>query len=166
MKKTIKDNIKIVVTVIIIAIIVGSITGVVAYNYSAKDISYTPKDNNWNVDNVDNALGDLYNTLNAKIENNYKLLSVNGGSTIPVEPDKKYIVFVSTSSVLNQNYKPSISGCTIEKTLGQIGNTHSSTEGLAAYGNGWIVTTTSNTITIGGNPYGAIWNHVCYYKLD
>ena len=39
-------------------IVAGSI-GVVAYNYSAKDIAYTPSDSSWNVTNVGDAIEDL-----------------------------------------------------------------------------------------------------------
>ena len=48
-------------TFILGGILFGSITGVVAYSYSSNDISYTPKDTNWNVDNVGSAIDDLYN---------------------------------------------------------------------------------------------------------
>ena len=40
-------------------VLTGSIAGVVAYNYNAKDVSYTPNDNNWNVNNVEDAIKDL-----------------------------------------------------------------------------------------------------------
>ena len=61
MKKLIKNNIKVIVSIIVTAIVVGSITGVVAYNYSAKNIAYIPNDPSWNVNNVGDALKDLYN---------------------------------------------------------------------------------------------------------
>lgn len=46
------------------AVIFGSITGVVAYNFSAKSVSYTPKDTNWKVDNVESAINDLKDEKN------------------------------------------------------------------------------------------------------
>ena len=48
-------------------VLTGSIAGVVAYNYNAKDVSYTPNDNNWNVNNVEDAIKDLKNTNNSNI---------------------------------------------------------------------------------------------------
>ena len=56
MKKIIKNPI---FTFILGAIIFGSIGSVVAYNYNAKDIGYTPSDNTWEVNNVGDALKDL-----------------------------------------------------------------------------------------------------------
>lgn len=40
-------------------VLTGSIAGVVALNYNAKDVSYTPSDTNWNVNNVEDAIKDL-----------------------------------------------------------------------------------------------------------
>ena len=48
-------------------ILTGSIAGVVAYNYNAKDVSYTPTDNNWNVNNVEDAIKELRNSHNSNI---------------------------------------------------------------------------------------------------
>lgn len=40
-------------------IVAGSISGVVAYQMSANQITYIPKDNNWNVHSVKDAIDDL-----------------------------------------------------------------------------------------------------------
>ena len=40
-------------------IVCGSIGTVVALNYNAKNVSYTPSDENWNVNNVEDAIKDL-----------------------------------------------------------------------------------------------------------
>ena len=50
---------KLIIAFILGGVVFGSITGVVAYNYNAKDVSYTPSDSNWNVDNVEDAIKDL-----------------------------------------------------------------------------------------------------------
>ena len=56
MKKILKSNLFIMVFVGV----VSSLTTVVASNYLATDIAYTPKDGNWNVNNVGGAIEELY----------------------------------------------------------------------------------------------------------
>ena len=58
MKKFLKDNLKILITVIVTTIIVSTTT-VFAYSLIASDVSFTPKDSNWEVNNVKGALDDL-----------------------------------------------------------------------------------------------------------
>lgn len=67
--KFIKNNIKLFVAIIITMVVTASITGVVAYNYNAKDIDYTPKDTSWKVDNVEDAIKDL-----KEISKNYDVI--------------------------------------------------------------------------------------------
>ena len=62
-------------------IVAGSFAGVVALNYSAKDVSYTPSDNNWNVNNVEDAIGDLYKKANDSL-GTYKILETGTFTTI------------------------------------------------------------------------------------
>ena len=50
---------KFILGFIIGGIVLGTIGSVVAYNYNAKDIGYTPSDSNWNVNNVSDAINDL-----------------------------------------------------------------------------------------------------------
>ncbi len=45
---------------IIIGIVVGTISTVVASSYIASNIAYTPKDSTWKVDNVEDAIDELY----------------------------------------------------------------------------------------------------------
>ena len=45
------------------ALIFGGIVGVSAYTIFADDIGYTPKDTNWEVDNVKDAIDDLYRNI-------------------------------------------------------------------------------------------------------
>ena len=42
-----------------VGVIFGSIAGVAAYTYNAKDIEYTPSDRTWNVQNVSDAITSL-----------------------------------------------------------------------------------------------------------
>lgn len=55
------------------AIIFGSIGSVVAYNYNAKDVSYTPSDDSWDVNNVEDALKTLYQNKNKDIIDRLKI---------------------------------------------------------------------------------------------
>ena len=56
MKNVIKNP---VFTFILGVIITGSISGVVALSYKAKDVEFTPSDSSWNVNTVEDALKDL-----------------------------------------------------------------------------------------------------------
>ena len=49
------------------AIIFSGVTGVIAATIMAKDVSYTPKDTTWNVDNVEDAIDSLYTKANTTI---------------------------------------------------------------------------------------------------
>lgn len=56
------------ILLIIIGIIIGSgLTGVIAYSYDAKSVGYVPKDNTWNIDNVESAINDLYSSRNSTL---------------------------------------------------------------------------------------------------
>ena len=52
---------KFILGIVIGGIVFGTIGSVVAYNYNAKDIGYTPSDSSWNVNNVSDAIKDLKN---------------------------------------------------------------------------------------------------------
>lgn len=60
MRKIIKNPI---FTFILGALIFGGIIGVSAYTILANDIGYTPKDSTWEVDNVKDAIDDLYGNI-------------------------------------------------------------------------------------------------------
>ena len=63
---------KVIISFVLGAIIFGSISGVIAYNYNAKDIEYTPSDSTWNVNTVGDAIDELKNSSSSMtlIENN------------------------------------------------------------------------------------------------
>ena len=60
MKRIIKNNLRVVIAIIITAIVCISTTAYAAYNYYAKDISFTPSNESWKVENVEDAINDLY----------------------------------------------------------------------------------------------------------
>ena len=60
MKKIIKNNLKVFVAVVISGIIFGGIGVYAANTYLAHDISYTPSNENFDANNVEDALNELY----------------------------------------------------------------------------------------------------------
>lgn len=67
MKKLIKNNLKIITAVIISAVLFTGIGVYATTQYLAKDISFNPKDENWKVDNVEDALNELYKDRNKSV---------------------------------------------------------------------------------------------------
>ena len=142
------------------ALVFSTITFVYAYSLFADSVGFTPRDSSWKVDNVSSALNDLYSKI---IIDPSKLKLIRRTNTINTKIGKKYIIFISVTSYTSQSYKPSIvSGCTIDATIGQIGNTYND---LTAYANVYLVTATSNTITIKGNLADSGWNFIGYYEF-
>ena len=88
------------VLLITLGIILGTSVTVCAYNYSAKDISFTPTNENWEVNNIEDAINDLY--TNEDVE--YILLWENpnpeaafAAQTIEIDfSDYKYIAIDAT----------------------------------------------------------------------
>ena len=98
MKKIIKNPI---FTFIIGLVLAGSVVGVVAYNYNAKDIGYTPSDSSWEVNNVEEALKDLKaNHSASNISLIYsKTHTMNGSSTYTFNKNIKLgMVLISSSN--------------------------------------------------------------------
>ena len=52
---------------LVIGLLLGTSITVYAYNYYAKDISFEPSDESWEVDNVGSAINDLYTNQNETI---------------------------------------------------------------------------------------------------
>ena len=97
MKRIIKSRIFIF---ILGAIIFGSIGSVVAYNYSANQISYSPKDENWDVSTVKEALNDLRDINNSQFDisklSEKEIIGGTGTTFDGLIPGHKYIsLFVS-----------------------------------------------------------------------
>jgi len=49
------------------ALLFSGITGVAAYNMFASNVGYTPEDTSWEVDNVSDAIDDLYLKVNDRV---------------------------------------------------------------------------------------------------
>ena len=166
MKKILKNPI----ITFLLGIIISTSIGVSAYSLFANNIYFSPTDTSWkkpdgsDITDVETALNDLYEK--ALLDNANTLRLVNHTNNISAEVGKKYLIVISVTSYNNesQKYKPSIiSGCTIEKTAGEVGHTF---DVLATYSNAYIVKATSNTITIQGNVVDSNWTFVTYYKID
>ena len=75
MKKFIKNNLKVFVAVVISGIVFGGIGVYAANTYLAHDISYTPSNENFDANNVEDALNELYDnseiakSINIKLQN-------------------------------------------------------------------------------------------------
>lgn len=90
-------------------IIFGSIAGVVAYNYNAKDISYTPNDSSWNVDNIDAAIKDMHsNIINLAAEKENLQNQLNS-----LDTKTSSVQFTSTTASKNVElgFKPNYISC-------------------------------------------------------
>lgn len=109
MKGFIKNNIKVFVAVIISGIIFGGIGVYAASQYLAREIHFTPlnenftKENGEAIDNVEDALNELYNISNFDFTNNdtkvaYYMGNRTNGKTVSLSLEKgKYFVFVVNS---------------------------------------------------------------------
>ena len=81
MKKFIKNNLKVFVTMVITTIIVGSVSVYAASQYFAKDITFTPTNDNFKkengepIDNVEDALNELYDQIGN--QRNYLIVDTN-----------------------------------------------------------------------------------------
>ena len=99
MKKIIKSR---VFAFILGAITFGSI-GVVAATYNAKQISYTPKDTSWKVNNVRDAIDELYNKANSsKVATQVATLTTQG-ATYTMQNDG-YIIGTASSTYNEGGY--------------------------------------------------------------
>ena len=85
MKKKIKANFKIIIAIVITAIICISTTVYASYKYFAKDIGFTPKNENWQVDNLEDAVNDLYEIKNIDYENGLECVAKNAEASSVVE---------------------------------------------------------------------------------
>lgn len=105
MKKKIKINFKIIIAIVITAIICVSTTVYASYNYFAKDIGFTPKNENWQVDNLEDAINDLYEFNQQEKENCIK------GS---------YVKSANNQIVIDFGFKPSTFFINASNENGQI----------------------------------------------
>lgn len=153
MKNIIKNPI---FTFIMGLFIAGSITGVAAYNYNAKQISYTPKDSNWNVNNVESAINDL---------------KKNCTTNPSFETDEKYTQTATYGSAANLSYNISKGSYLVLATnIGSYGSNSSSAKTYTTstltpnIQNGSCTLIDSKLISGSGYvPYTGSWYHTYGY---
>ena len=85
-----------VIAFILGSIIFGGVTGVAAYTMFANSIAYTPKNSNWEVDTVEDALNSLYLS---KTSENYSTEEKKVGTWIDGKPiyQRSFVVTESVS---------------------------------------------------------------------
>lgn len=81
----------------IIIFVLGVISGTcisvyAAYNYYAKDISFTPKNENWQVDNIEDAINDLYSSQNMEYKKSIETLNVPGTNSLTYDFEPNFII--------------------------------------------------------------------------
>ncbi len=80
------------------AVIFGGIVGVSAYSILASDIEYTPQDATWEVDNVSDALNELY--IKSSISKTEVIVSKNQWvETITFTPSPEYKYYILTNLI-------------------------------------------------------------------
>lgn len=126
--KFIKNNIKIFIIIIITAILCSSISVYATYSYLAKDVSYIPSNDEFKVDNVEDALNELYElkkTSNIDFKNAELLYNYNSGGSFSGsyefdgKHDKAIVLIFACSRDNNVLVNCDLSGGTIvfDKTL-------------------------------------------------
>ena len=107
---------------LIIGIIIAGSIGVFAYSYKASDISYTPKDKDWNVKTVQEAITDLYeNKTDPTLVYSYYPESYNDyqlSKSVNLESGKYLLIInMSNSEGFNNILNVNVENATVEKTL-------------------------------------------------
>ena len=96
MKNFIKNNLKVFVTLVISGIVFTGIGVYAASQYFARDISFTPtnenfkKENGEAITNVEDALNELYNNIDSNIQIIYQKSYLGDGITFSYKLDKNY----------------------------------------------------------------------------
>ena len=99
MKNFIKNNLKVFVSIFVTTIIVGSVSVYAASQYFAKDINFTPtnenfkKENGEAITNVEDALNELYTTISKDVLNvlELKMRTLSNSRTYPSTTN--YMIF-------------------------------------------------------------------------
>ena len=94
MKKVLKSRVFIFIAT---AVVFSSIGGVVASQILATNVSYTPSDNSWNVNNVNSAINDLYDKT--------KLLHKTNDTYINPIPSS-----INDPRIIFSSYSPNVAG--------------------------------------------------------
>lgn len=105
MKKLLLENIKIFAAIIITSI-VATATTVFAYSLIASDVEFTPRDTNWAVDNVKDALDSLHRFIDY-ISSDLRYYLVDNEYNISLEDYFSSLNFCSDSDRLNNTINDS-----------------------------------------------------------
>ena len=84
------------------AIFFGGIATVFAFSYFAPDVGFTPKDDTWEVDNVKDALDDLYDYMDRRMTKDARLYSANYDYKVSLEDLFSSLKFCSNRTKLNE----------------------------------------------------------------
>lgn len=102
-----KNKIKIILILIITIIITSSITAYATYNYLAKDIAYTQTNETTNIENVEQALNDLYKrnkSLNINEVASYNYSGAQNNKDLEIVPNLEgKFILVLTSVYVTPN---------------------------------------------------------------
>lgn len=104
--KIIKNNLKLIVISLLVGILFSCISVYSYHNYIAKDVVFTPDNQVWNVNNVEQALNDLYSNLNLELEfvNSDSLVGTSLSKTRTATVDLSsgnYIIFANEHAALS-----------------------------------------------------------------
>lgn len=137
---------------ILIGIILTSST-VYAINYVAKDILFEPSNDNWNVDNVEDALNDLYLNSDTVLWKNDNVSVEFPAQTIELDLDRYssiLIISAYSSTYTDSKYNSYI---IIKKgETGVLSNMYDNSSNDYTYRN---ITVTSNSVEFSGGYNGA-----------
>lgn len=173
MKKFIKNNIKTFMTILITTIIVGSVSVYAASQYFAKDISFTPtnenfkKENGEPIDNVEDAINELYERENKFFFDSsnmitnvayYKGNRLNGQKVSLILTKGKYLVFVANDHSLGNNTNYTTNGEYNKNTL-------SLSNGKCELIKGYNSTATATNYTA-SNKYVSTFLYAQIFKCD
>jgi len=166
-RKTIKG---IVIGSIFGIILAGSI-GVAAVTLTAKEVSFSPSDSEFNVNNVEGAINELYNIAveNSQSAINWQSKTWNTGSTsISVTSGKTYLVYAGTVGWRSANISFT-SGGSLLTSKGQLFVYADPAAGDEfTYSGVYVIKATSNTlkftVTNSGGSYAR--TSIFYMQLD
>ena len=144
-------------------LVFGTIGTVVAYNYNAKDIGYTPKDTSWDVNNVGDALKDLKDNKKIDLDllwTNPTPTSAFSAQTINLDlSNYKYLGIVSWARTSLDYKKRTMS-------IVYIGDSDEQVLSATGTGNTRFAHANSTGVTISNpNPQGASTTFVIPYKI-
>ncbi len=127
MKKFIKNNIKLIIGVIIGVVLTGSV-GVIAYTINARDVEFSPSNENWNVSNVEEAIDYIKENMGINVNNLQTDYLYDYGDQVALRSlnkdlsKGKYIVFLSStwswSFSLNSFTEENFTWCNVSCTSG------------------------------------------------